>query len=158
MYRPQFAYPTPDGFVDEDFDHYYDNLSVPLLGGMKTQEVRNIPLQLDTDADFLWRGIKIPSADANTPPNIGIQLRAPDGRYIMAGYVPIWLFGLQLSQNPNYNGPGSILEPEIYCPRGSTILLNLFDFNNSNEEIGVITLTGVKRWSKEQCCGEACYA
>ena len=159
MYRPQFAYPTPPGYTDLDFDHYFDENTVPQLGTMATQNIWGIVLQLDDDADFIWRGIKIPCISTNNvPQSIGLQFRAPDGRYITAGFVPLWLYGLQSGNSILFEGPGCILESEIYCPKGSAILMDLEGFLGSGATLGAITLTGVKRWSAEQCCGEACHA
>jgi hypothetical protein len=31
-YRPQFPYPTPEGYIDEEFTQYFDQFSVPALG------------------------------------------------------------------------------------------------------------------------------
>ena len=60
-YRPQFAYATPPGCRDEDFVYYFDGSNVPLLAqnigpGM---EIDYIPLPLDQDAPFYWRGWKV---------------------------------------------------------------------------------------------------
>jgi len=162
LYRPQFAYPTPDGFTDQDCDQYFDGNNAPALGQTGGPGlVQNIPLQLDKDADFLWRGIKIsrPGSYADVP-NLGIQLRMADDRYLTAGFVPVWLWGWQPSQNDNLTGgPGCILEPKIYCRKGSTILLDYRNLTSGGTSIEfTVVLTGVKRWSKSLCCGETCHA
>jgi hypothetical protein len=60
-YRPQFAYPTSRGCRDEDFVYYFDGSNVPLLanGLAAGVEIDYIPLPLDQDAPFYWRGWKV---------------------------------------------------------------------------------------------------
>jgi hypothetical protein len=159
MYRPEFAYPTPDGFVDQDCDQYFDSNTTPFLAQSTPNLISNIPLQLDKDADFLWRGVKIPILDYQGIQNVAIQLRAPGGRYITADFVPIWLFGIQVNQGDGLTGgPGCVLEPGIYCPKGSVILLDTLGIGNGGATLLEIVLTGVKRWPKALCCGETCRA
>jgi len=171
MYRPQFAYPTPDGFTDQDCDQYFDGNNAPLLnlsGGPDL--VSNIPLQLDKDADFLWRGIKIPNLRGIVL-NLGIQLRGPDGRYLSPSsqlifppgnttvFIPVWLWAWQSSQYDGLTGgPGCIIEPEIYCQKGSVIMLDYQNLTRGGGSIDfAVVLTGVKRWPKSLCCGETCH-
>jgi len=160
LYRPQFAYPTPEGFTDQDCDQYFDGYNAPALGQTGGPDwYYNIPLQIDKDADFLWRGIKIPNQPVDIL-NLGIQLRDPSGRYLTAGFVPVWLWGLQVSLNDGLTGgPGCILEPGIFCLKGSVILLDYQNLTTGGGAVDfAVVLIGVKRWQKSLCCGETCHA
>ena len=71
IYRPQFAYSTPEGFEDVDFDHYFSAATIFGLdpGVGNPQEITNIPLTLDPDAIFCWRGIKDSESGACAVPD-----------------------------------------------------------------------------------------
>jgi hypothetical protein len=78
MYRPEFFYSTPPEFQDKDFIHYFDQTdNAQLLNALSLaagQTILGIPLQLETDAPFFLRGIKI-----NGPSNFAVRLRDPYG-------------------------------------------------------------------------------
>lgn len=123
MYRPQFAYPTPEGFQDEDFVHYFDqsnttqlNAALALAAGAT---IENIALQLQTDAPFSWRGLKI-----NGPANFAIRFRDPYGNFLSNDYLP-----LPLEYSPQETSVrGSNVVPfgdEIKCPAGSVIRVDI---------------------------------
>jgi hypothetical protein len=174
MYRPQFAYPTPDGYTDIDFEHYYDATTNPLLapGAGYPDQIDNIPLLIDPDAPFHWRGIKIPNLDgANGPRNVGLRFRGPDGRHLsgpelspgggtLLSFVPIWLWG----STPNNGdaltgGQCCILESEIICVPSSVIMVDQLSLTTgAGYQVGAIILCGVKRYKNDVCCGEVCRA
>lgn len=163
LYRPQFAYPTPDGFTDVDFDHYFDQHSVPplALGPGAPDQIYNISLPLDPDAPFHWRGIKIPNLNGATGPlNIGLRFRSPDGRYLSDDFVPIWLWGLTpCNGDALTGGQCCILESELICPAASVIFVDQSSLvPGAGYQVGTIILTGIKRFRNDQCCGEACRA
>ena len=58
-YRPQYVMPpTPPGFVDEEFEYYFDNLNTPALAPLVSgQSVNKVTLQLQQDAEFIWMRI-----------------------------------------------------------------------------------------------------
>ena len=122
-YRPQFPFRTPPQFQDKDFVHYFDQTTVPLFntalslaaGGI----ILNIPLQLQADAPFSIRGIKV-----NGPANFAVRFRDPYGNYLSEGFIPI-----PLRDGPEETGVyGSNVvdfEPEIGCPVGSIIFVDI---------------------------------
>lgn len=123
MYRPQFPYSVPDAFQDKDFVHYFDQSNTPQLnnalslavGGM----ILGIPLQLQGDAPFDWRGIKV------TGPNgYAVRFRDTSNNYLSNDWVP-----LDLAVEPEETSVfGSLvipLEPEIPCPLGSVVLVDV---------------------------------
>ena len=59
--RDRFPYATPQGCRDEDFVYYFDGSNVPLLltNLGPGAEIDYIPLPLDQDAPFYWRGWKV---------------------------------------------------------------------------------------------------
>jgi len=140
LYRPQFAYQTPDGCREEDFIYVFDGTNTPALN----QNLNNvnfappnaIPLNLDQDVPFLWRGIKIGpmrETTSGTPvayllPNISVQFRDPYNNDLSIGLVPATHYGFP--QNPvTYNsglyGGNPVPIDEIYCPPGGVVQLFL---------------------------------
>ena len=124
-YRPQFAYLTPPGAEDQDFDHYYDSGNTPGLnippGNMP---ISSIPLNIDPDADFLWRGLKIPMGGGLLP--LFVRFRDPNtGRYLQDDFVPAWNFAVNPASNGLNGGQSCVQESEIRCPRAGTVLLDI---------------------------------
>jgi hypothetical protein len=128
-YRPQFAYPAaPEGWEDQEFEYWFDLSNLPAfqIALLPGQEIPNIVLQLQRDAEFRWRAVQV----SNPGSFLGLRFRTPDGVYLQDDYAPM----------ENFSGfPGAVagipggepvaLEPEIVCPAGSAILLdakNLF--------------------------------
>lgn len=178
IYVPQYSFPTPEGFRDLDFDHYYDSdpasgpLYLPQLspGPGDPNPILNIPLRIDADAPFLWRGIKFEGTpglgpDASSPTsfaNFGVRLRDPWGNYFCPDndFVPVWLFGYQPQESSLGLGlaPGNTMEPETECPPQSVVYLDIFSYDTIPWHTGgpgKVWLTGVKRYSDvAQSCGE----
>lgn len=123
MYRPQFPFATPPRFQDKDFVHYFDQTNTPQLNNALSlaagQSILAIPLQLQGDAPFTLRGIKI-----NGPANYAVKLRDPYGNYLSDDWVP-----LALDYAPNepasYGSNVVEFEPEIRCPAGSIVLVDV---------------------------------
>ena len=128
-YRPQFAYPAaPEGWEDQEFEYWFDLSNLPAfqIALLPGQEIPNIVLQLQRDAEFRWRAVQV----SNPGSFLGLRFRTPDGVYLQDDYAPM----------ENFSGfPGAVagipggepvaLEPEIVCPAGAAILLdakNLF--------------------------------
>ena len=124
-YRPQFAFATPPGNEDQDFDHYYDSGNTPGLnippGNMP---IMSIPLNIDPDADFMWRGIKIPMGGGLKP--LFVRFRDPNtGRYLQDDFIPAWNFAVNPASNGLNGGQSCIQEAEIKCPRAGVVMLDL---------------------------------
>lgn len=175
MYRAQFAYPTPDGFTDTDFEHYFDQTTVPALapGVGAPDQIYNIPLPLDPDAPFYWRGLKIPNLNGVAGPlNIGLRFRSsPGGRQLSGAadagnttaandFVPIWLLGLTpCNDDALTGGQCCVLESEIPCPAAGTVIVEQSSLTpGAGYQVGTVILAGVKRYANDACCGETCRA
>lgn len=160
MYRPQFAYSTPPGCRDEEFTYFFDGSNTPLLNQDFTGiTVENIPLVLEQDAPFYWRGWKfaVRAGAAGCPPvfsgaydtpDMDIRLRDVYENDLQDTWVPATQYGFAM--NPiSFNGqlltgPPFALGAEIYCPPGGVILL--FLRGQSNGFYPEIALYGVKRF------------
>ena len=161
MYRPQFAYATPPGCRDEDFVYFFDGSTVPLLNQNITGlTVENIPLPLEQDAPFYWRGWKfgaVRTAAAGCPPvfsgiydfpDVDVRLRDCYRNDLQDNWVPAVQGGFAMNplqfNHALLTGPPVPLEPEIYCPPGGTLWL--FLKGNSNGGYPSISFYGVKRF------------
>ena len=153
MYRPQFAYSTLPGCKDEDFVYFFDGSNTPFLNqSVSALSIPYIPLIMDQDAPFYWRGIKIDMRTTGAvPPNVNVKLRDCYQNDLSDGLVPATQYGFP--QNPvtfngqNYTGAPVPLEPEIYCPRGGVILFFLEAPTLANPSYLSVTLFGVKRFT-----------
>ena len=153
MYRPQFAYSTLPGCKDEDFVYFFDGSNTPFLNqSVSALSIPYIPLILDQDAPFYWRGIKLDMRTTGAvPPNVNVKLRDCYQNDLSDGLVPATQYGFP--QNPvtfngqNYTGAPVPLEPEIYCPRGGVILFFLEVPTLANPSYLSVTLFGVKRFT-----------
>ncbi len=120
-YAPQFYAPTPDGFRDVDFDHYYDalpssgSLYLPQLDPAPgdTSPILNIPLRIDADAPFILRSF---GTEHSALRNFGVRLRDPFGNFLTPEdlFVPVWLFFTACASDPPSGGtaPLPVVEPE----------------------------------------------
>ena len=161
-YRGQFAYPTPPGCRDEDFVYSFDGSNTPMLNqNFVGRTLENIPLPLEQDAPFYWRGLKLGmfltlvgegTIYSYVIPNLSIRLKDCYENPLSEGYIPATQYGYPM--NPlTFNGqlltgPPMPLESEIYCPRGGVIYLNLKDQSPyaSGTYDFQISLWGVKRF------------
>src|ERR1035441_3040572 len=91
-YRPHFAYKTPAGYVDERAEFPFDYRNLPLSATPAYLTYRtNIPLRLDQDAEFRWRGIswEYPDPGLFYSGQIAIRLRDCYGNYLSNDFIPI---------------------------------------------------------------------
>ncbi len=148
-YQPQFVHPpTPPGFRDDEFVAYYDAVNTPALGQVLAagDDLRDVPLQLETDSRFIARAILVYV-------NADIALREPGGKPLMTqpGLVTHTLFGGALLVFPfGAVGVNHVpLEPEIECDPGSVFLAY---FHNPLPVpvplLAVIAVFGVKRYAE----------
>jgi hypothetical protein len=162
MYRPQFAYSTPPGCRDEDFIHYFDSSNVPLLASdVNGLTISNIPLPLDRDAPFYWRGIKVALrttsggvAFGDTEPNFSVKFRDVYDNDLSDDLVPAveYAFPMNPLLGTNFlvKGPPVPLEPEIYCPPGGVILafIQVPSLSRSVAYFPEFAFFGVKRFKE----------
>jgi hypothetical protein len=152
MYRPQFAYATPDGYQDQDFSYSFDNTNTTLLNGVPLANgqiasgvnILNIVLPLQPDEVFLWRGWKVISSVNGLMP-LYIQWRDPSGNYLSLCPVPI-LHIATPSGAPVWGTSVVPIEPEIACPAGSNVLVNIsYPGTGTAFNLPRVVLYGVKR-------------
>lgn len=147
MYRPQFPFTPEPGVDDGDFDHYFDYLTVPLLNNTALAAsgiIQNIPLTLQSDWPFNIRGIQVKAVNAGDPV-VEVQFKDCFGNYLSDDYVP-----LDLAYAPDGAGlyfTNIVFEPEIRCPQGGVILMNLKNQTSGNADLTKvrINLSGMKR-------------
>ena len=148
LYRPQYAFETPRGFRDETFHYSFDKSTVAALGVSIAAGalVNDIILQLQNDAEFVCRAIKVHLAAAGS--NLDLWLKDPFGNYLSQTYIPI---------NRAYRGAGIgvvgrlpvIIEPEIICPAGGMWTAYLYNPTTGALMPPAFTLFGVKRYPLE---------
>lgn len=122
-YSPQFVYPILPG--DEDFDHYFDPNNVPALEVVvNAPAVISVSLNLDPDAPFMWRGIKIPMANGLFP--LEVRFRDPNtNRQLSDDFIPAWLFAVPPSSSALNGGQSCVLENEIECAPAGVVTVDL---------------------------------
>ena len=160
-YRHQFVpAPTPQGFHDVDFIAYFDKVSTPVLGItlQANAEQLDVPLQLENDADFVFRGIRVyltlsEEIGAGAPPRV--QFKTPNGTPISSKFpaLPPRLDqayragGLNLGPTGVYELPTVPTDAEVLCPAGSAFLMNVYNPNAAPATLsGFIAFFGVKRY------------
>ena len=153
MYRPQFPYRTPDGYEDQDFTYSFDNTNTTLLNGVPVANgeissglvAANIILPLQPDEVFLWRGWKVLTSISGLQP-LYIQWRDPQGNYLSLCPVPIAHIATA-SGAPTWGFSVVPIEPEIPCPAGSNVLVNIAYPSGTGTPFPLprIALYGVKR-------------
>lgn len=141
MYRPQFPFPTPDNCRDEQFSYSFDSTNTPLLGQavLANSQTRGVPLVTQSDAPFIWRGMRFEASD------LDLRTQDPWGNFLEDDYTPINLYVAPSEVNP----AGALVvtwEPGIYCPPGAVILLNFRNATAGDLTPGRIALLGLKRF------------
>jgi hypothetical protein len=145
IYRPQYVFPpTPAGFVDEQFHYSFDSTNTPVLGLAIAAGVtlRNVYLQLQNDAEFILRAIKVQLG--TSPSNLYLSIRDPHSFPLSAVHLPL----------NNYLTPGGAsivgsmmvpFESEVVCPAGGFFILDLYNPTTGNVTPPAFTLDGVNR-------------
>lgn len=152
IYRPQYAFSRrPAGFEDEAFHYSFDSSNVPVLGTTIAAgaNVQNIPLQLQNDAEFILRAVKIQLATA--PSNLYATIRDPFGNFVSAVPLPLdnYLTGAGAALIGRMEVP---FESEIHCPLGGFFQLFLYNLTTGSVLPPQVTLYGVNR---RLCGGKA---
>ena len=114
-YRPQFITdPTPAGFVDEEFEYYFDSNNTPGLQALSPgQQVNKVVLQLQPDAEFIWRAIQI---SGNTGP-LCLRFYDPFGNELTAVQVEAdRAYSAALQGADPIGRLPVVFEPEVHCP------------------------------------------
>ena len=145
IYRPQFAFSgTPQGFRDEQFHYSFDSEDIPVLGTPIAAGafIGNIVLQLQNDAEFILRSIKV-ELDAG-PSNLFGIIRDPYGNYLSA--VPLPFAGYLTGSGAESLGYLVVpYESEIHAPIGGFFELFLYNETANPVTPPAFTLYGVNR-------------
>lgn len=80
------------------------------------QRLLRIPLQLQSDAAFIHRGLKL---NTSLPSFVGVQLFFPDDTPLTDDLISVAVF------NSTQGNPAPIIEPEIMSPAGASYQLNV---------------------------------
>jgi len=159
MYRPEFAYPVAEPPCEDVRCSYsFDATNVPAIAaGIPGNWVQSnrIPLQLDQDAPFLLRGIQI----AETVLRIGL-VDSQNLPLVDPGQGP----GFDNDGLPpaleayvwgSTNGAGLVaLDSDnwgVWFPPGAVLGLYVGNTSGGLENPPIITLHGVKRYSRSKC-------
>lgn len=139
VYRPQWAYSTPKGFHDEEWIMGPFPLVVPGTGALAL----NLPAQLDDDVPFYIRAIMIDStlgtSEQDFPPQpffAGALVRIRDtyGNPLTAAGVNqtgaavddlVLGLGVWANQQNGLNAFGFVVEPEVECSPGGSIIFDI---------------------------------
>ena len=153
-YSPQFAQPGPPaGFWDEEFEHVFNSVTTPAFSSSLPSgaSLRDVPLDLETDAEFVVQGIRI--FDGNTP-FLTVQLREPRGKLLMPEGAPVPLLQSFISGGVLLFPTGAVefmtipLEPEVLCPAGGVFLFYVTNPTAAPVALDLtVTFFGVKRRS-----------
>ena len=149
IYRPQFAYPTPRGYRDEQFHYAFDLSNVPQLAKTSIAAgafLQNIPLPLQQDAAFLWNSITVSGANSADPVIAG-RFRDPYGNYLSDDFVPFDLY-CHPAGGPVIGTLDCPWEPAIECPAGAIIWLDLKNQTTGSSNLTLVRLLlgGLKRY------------
>jgi hypothetical protein len=138
--------------VDVDFEAYFDAVSTPVLGITLAAgaEQLDVPLQLENDADFIVRGIRIVGAaqfQFKTPDGIPLSSRFPAQPPVLQQSYQAG--GLNLTPSGVFELPTVPMDPEVVCPAGSAWLLNVLNPAAIPTAVaGFIVFFGVKRYAQ----------
>jgi hypothetical protein len=157
MVRPQFPWPTPHDCVDERFVYTFNKFTNPVLGNTIAglTKLQNIPLLLDPDAPFLWKGFTFYDV---TVPEMYIRFKDPSGNFLSEGYVLEEHYGFLQGQGLAFaagQGSPTPLEADagggqgaVFCPAGGIIEINFYNPNAGTVTPPTIILHGDKRFPK----------
>ncbi len=133
-YIPQWAAtPTPAGFQDQAWIYEY---TFPVSDG-SNYPLSNFPLPFDLDADFILRGCWVSAFESvnkfPTGSALFALLRDPYGNRLADDFQPFvtlgtpfnFIYGFAAEFNQETLGAPAPFEPEIFCPAGSNMLIDL---------------------------------
>lgn len=115
MYRPQFPFcPAPAGYRWEPVIYAFDTTNTPALSVLLNpgEETDNIPLLLDSDADFYWCGTRFLFS------GLDVQLKDP--------FTAPLMDDAEVPELEADSAMPTVLEPlGCFCPKGSAILIRI---------------------------------
>jgi hypothetical protein len=150
IYRPQFSYPSIPDCREEQFHYAYDSTNASGLGTSIAAGafLLNVPLSLQPDAAFLWRGFKV--ADSG----LAIRFKDPYGNYLSPCPIPIALYAdTPLDTNSDAGGFCIPWPQGIYCPPGGAVNVDFYNPTSGALTPTAIALYGLKRFAlREAVC------
>jgi hypothetical protein len=182
-HRPHFAYQTPAGYVDERAEFPFDYRNAPSFNSASVpylQYMESIPLRLDADAEFRWRGIswEYPDPGFFYVGQIAIRLRDAYGNYLSSDFIPILNYAQAYHIMQPWNDTGGLNNPappspptfvspfvggmavpfadEIICPASSVLWLDIQNLNRPFQgcSVGRFMVRGVKRRPAADCASD----
>lgn len=147
-YRPQFAYPPPPANVrEESFLYIYDSANVNGLSGTvpANDQLNNIPLPFERDAEFHLRGILV--QDGTDASSLQIWFQDSFGNYLQANTITL----STLWSGAGVAVAGKIpvtFEPEVICPAGALVQVYFKNIRGTAQNLPSFNLYGVK-WIRE---------
>lgn len=146
IYRPQFAFHVaPPGFRDEQFHYSFDKENVPILNTAigAGLSVNNIVCQLQNDAEFILRSLKIQGVSSSVS-SLLVTIRDPYGNFLSAVPLPIGNYA---------SGGGAVsvgrmdvpFEDQIVCPIGGFFEVFLTNLTLGNVNPPAFSFYGVNR-------------
>ena len=124
LYRPHFAYPNPpDGWEEEDFVYYFDSTNTPALANLTNNNpVLRIPLQLQSDAPFMLRGIQV----SGNLGNLYVRLWDTNDNPLSQVLQEVdRMYGGSEQGAPPIGKLPVVLDPQIPCPAGSFLQIDV---------------------------------
>ena len=121
---------TPAGFLDSPFSYVYD---VVLTSG---QAVSNASVPIQTDSDFLLRGVYISFSTGI----FGFRWSDSNNQYFSDGLVSSVNFA-------TFAGQPFVMLPEVWYPAGSKLSLDITDFSLAPNTVEIVFI-GVKRFTQ----------
>ena len=143
----------PEGFHDEDFEYLFNSVTTPAFSATLAAgaSLRDIPLVLETDADFALRGLRILNVST---PAVSFQIREPGGKLLMPEHKSVPLLQSFQSGGLAILPAGAIslmtvpVEPEILCSEGGVFLVHIVNPGAAPVALSVqVMFFGVKRRS-----------
>ena len=117
---------APAGWEDHWYVHYYE------IAVTADQIQNQLPVLIDTDADFYWRAIM-----GNQPEQFLLRFWDPWGNQLADN--------LDVQEQIAPNDQPGVFFPEVMCPRGSTVKVDIQEYTNANGTLK-LALIGVKRY------------
>ena len=158
MYRPHFAYATPPGCRDVPYEYVFDGSVQPLIPVAALSTSFGILFQLDKDAEFHWRGVKVGLQGVSVP--LEVAWKDPKGRLLsdvvsnMNGAKPTVgtvLYAQGSGFAPSFGGMAVPWDEEIICPPGAVIESIWSAPSLAAENVPtLVSLLGVKRYYLEE--------
>lgn len=114
----------PSGFEPHWYVHYYE------IAVNANQVIPKFPLNIDTDADFMWRGLK----------------GSMDFQFQLLFYDPYnnqLASGLDMAENILSIPQPGLMWPEVACPRGSVIQVDITEYTGNSGTLK-LALMGIK--------------